>query len=64
MERKNQFKPHFLKKYVDESGVIWLDEFTKKIINRKLRGLEDKEIVGVIGEYNSIRICEIDDLRK
>jgi hypothetical protein len=42
-------------RYVDENGVICLDEFTKKMIKRKLRGLEDKEISGVKGEYSSLR---------
>ena len=28
---------------VDKNSVIWLDEFTKRMIKRKLRGLEDKE---------------------
>lgn len=42
-------------RYVDENGVIWLDEFTKKMIKRKLRGLEDKEVLGVKGEYSSFR---------
>ena len=42
-------------KYVDENGVIWLDEFTKRMIKRKLRVLKDKEIFGTKGKYNSIR---------
>ena len=46
-------------RYIDENGVIWLDEFTKKMIKRKLRGLEDKEILGAKGEYNSFRFGEL-----
>jgi len=42
-------------RYVDENGVIWLDEFTKKMIKRELRGLKDKEILVAKGEYSSFR---------
>jgi len=45
-------------RYIDENGVIWLDEFIKKMIKRKLRGLEDKGILGVKGEYSSFRFKE------